>query len=69
MCLGSSKGRTKGRGYSYENFTIPTDLLQIGEKFYKNHMGRLFEIIYPGYSEVGFQEYFFYLMRLSTFLN
>ena len=67
MCLGSSKGRTKGRGSSYENFTIPTDLLQIGEKFYKNHMGRLFEIIYPGYSEVGFQEYFSFDEALDVF--
>ena len=54
MCLGKSKGRTKGSGSSNESLSIPQDLLQTGQEFYKNHMNRLFDILYPGYSQVGF---------------
>ena len=54
MCLPDSKGRTKGVSPSNEKFSLPRDLLKIGQKFYKNHMMRLFEIIYPNWSQVGF---------------
>ena len=54
MCLEESKGRTKGSG-SKKKFSIPQDLLEIGQKFYKNNMDRLFDILYPGVSKVGFQ--------------
>ena len=54
MCLPDSKGRTKGGSPSNEKFSLPPDLLKIGQKFYKNHMIRLFEIIYPNWSQVGF---------------
>ena len=56
MCLEKSKGRTKGSGSSLE---IPQDLLEIGQKFYKNNMDQLFDILYPGVSKVGFQIYFY----------
>ena len=55
MCLPDSKGRTKGRRPSTKKFSIPPDLVKIGQKFYKDHMMRLFEIIYPERSKVGFK--------------
>ena len=62
MCLPDSKGRTKGFRPSNEKFSLPTDLLEIGQEFYKNHMKRLFEIIYPNGSQVGFRIYLFFIL-------
>ena len=62
MCLEKSKGRTKG---SNEKFSIPQDLLEIGQKFYKNNMLRLFDILYHGVSQVGFQNFFYLLKEFS----
>ena len=59
MCLEKSKGRTKGSGSS-KKFSIPQDLLEIGQKFYKNNMVQLFDILYPGVSQVGFQNFFIF---------
>ena len=58
MCLGDHKGRTKAKGSKNEKFLLPEDLLDIGQKFYKNNMDRLFDIVYPGISQVGFHIYF-----------
>ena len=45
MCLGDHKGRTKAKGFKNEKFSLPQDLLDIGRKFYKNNMDRIFEIL------------------------
>ena len=60
MCLGDHKGRTKAKGSKNEKFSLPQDLLEIGRQFYKNNMDRLFDILYPGMSQVGFHIYFIF---------
>ena len=62
MCLGDHKGRTKSKGSKNEKFSLPRDLLEIGRQFYKNNMDRLFDILYPGIPQVGFQIYFIFTM-------
>ena len=65
MCLGDHKGRTKAKGSKNEKFSLPQDLLDIGQKFYKNNMLRLFDILYHGVSQVGFQNFFYLLKEFS----